>query len=71
LTSDGATLLDVDPAGSFYSNTVLQPVAASDSFDVVLTVESTDGNAMRTALATVTLGPGGVSCRVQSPAPAP
>ena len=70
LTSDGATLLDVDPVGSFFGpTTVVQPVAASDSFDIVLTVESTAGNATKTALATVTLGGGGVSCRVQSPAP--
>jgi hypothetical protein len=62
---------DASVGTTFGPSTVNYPVpSVSDVYNIVLTVTAEDASvATRTALATVTVGPGGVSCKVQSPAP--
>jgi hypothetical protein len=65
------TPISVDPSGSKYSNSnVLVDVPnETASYNVVLTVESSNGNTSRTALANVTVNGSSVRCSVRTPAP--
>jgi hypothetical protein len=70
----GGTSVDpfpVNPMGSKYknSNVIVDVDEVTASYDIVLTVESSNGDTSRTALANVTVNGNSVRCSVRTPAP--